>query len=63
MTYKFVKCDCLIYFFLNSESAICRSTDTSECLKGPLDFEIMRETVSLSKASIEYHKTNLYMFS
>ena len=30
ITYKFVKCGCSNYFFLNSENLICRGTDVSK---------------------------------
>ena len=36
ITYKFVKCDCSNYFFLNSENLICRGTDISKCFRESL---------------------------
>ena len=36
ITYKFVKCGCSNYFFLNSENLICRGTDISKCFRGSL---------------------------
>ena len=36
ITYKFVKCGCSNYSFLNSENLICRVTDISKCFRGPL---------------------------
>ena len=40
--YKFVKCDCSNYCFLNSDNLICRGTDISKCFRVPLEFEITR---------------------
>ena len=36
ITYSFVKCDCAICIFLNSENLICRSTDILKCFRGSL---------------------------
>ena len=36
--YKFVKCGCSNYFFLNSENLICRGTDISKCFREYLGF-------------------------
>ena len=36
VTYRFVKCGCLNYFFLNSENLICRGTDISKCFRESL---------------------------
>ena len=36
ITYIFVKCGCLNYFFLNSENLICRRTNTSKCFRESL---------------------------
>ena len=36
ITYKFVKCGCSNYFFLNSENLICRGTDISKCFRESL---------------------------
>ena len=36
ITYKFVKCGCSNYFFLNSENLICRGKDISKCFRGSL---------------------------
>ena len=41
-TYKFVKCGCSNYFFLNSKNLICRGTDISKCFRESLEFEITR---------------------
>ena len=35
-TYKFVKCGCSTYFFLNSENLICRGTNISKCFRESL---------------------------
>ena len=42
ITYSFVKCGCLIYFFLNSANLICRGTYISKYFRDPLDFKIAR---------------------
>ena len=36
ITYSFVKCGCLIYFFLNSANFICRGTDISKYFRESL---------------------------
>ena len=36
ITYKFVKCGCSNYFFLQSENLICRGTDISKCFRESL---------------------------
>ena len=40
IVYSFVKCGCLIYFFLNSANLIRRGHITRIISKSPLDFEI-----------------------
>ena len=36
ITYRFVKCGCSNYFFLNSENLICRGMDISKCFRESL---------------------------
>ena len=36
ITYTYVKCDCSIYFFLNSANLICRSTEISKYFRESL---------------------------
>ena len=42
ITCLFVKCSCLVYFFLNSANLVCQSMDISKCSGRPLDFEITK---------------------
>ena len=49
ITYIFVKCGCLNYFFLNSENLICRGTDISKCFR-------------VSELGIRDNENRLYMF-
>ena len=42
ITHSFMKCGCLIYFFLNFANLICRSMDISKYFREFLDFKIKR---------------------
>ena len=52
ITYKFVKCGCSNYIFLNSENLICRGTDISKCFRGSLE---IRDNES--RLYFEWYKT------
>ena len=50
ITYKFVKCGCSNYFFLNSANLICRGTDISKYFRESLGIRHNESRLYISMA-------------